>query len=405
MEVQSFSAKSSSKIFLSMAILGGLGCIATFFSGSNEHGHTAYWYSYLIAVVFFLSLSLGGLFFVLIQHLTRAAWSVTVRRIAENVAGTLNWFWVLIIPVAVIGGPDIFSWMHADVVAGDKILQAKAGYLNATFFYVRLAAYILVWVLLTRSLLKKSVAQDTSGDKNITKSLAKMSTYGLILYALTETFFAFDFMMSLNPHWFSTMFGVYYFSCSAVGIMALLIIIAAVLQKKGYVKSDVINTEHYHDLGKLLFGFNVFWTYIAFSQWMLIWYANLGEETDFFLLRTIGDWKTLSIVIPILHFAIPFLFLMSREVKRNIKALTFMSVWLLVISYVDIYWLIMPNINISHGGHGYGQVGVHFGLTDISSLLLAGGFFFYLLVKNMEKSSLVPLKDPRLSECLKYENG
>ncbi len=390
MDLKPFKAKSSSKLFLVVAALGALGCVWGLITNKAHFG-----FSYLTAFTYFLSLALGGLWFVLIQHVTKAGWSVVVRRIAENIASTLKWAWLLVLPLLIFSLHDLFHWTHADAVAHDSILQSKAGYLNLPFFFVRVICFFAIWAGFSHWLLKTSVAQDKTGDKKLTLTLQKWSTVGTILYALTETFFAFDFVMSLNAHWFSTIFGIYYFACSAVGIFSLLIVVSQLLRRNGYLKG-IITVEHDHDLGKLLFGFNIFWTYIAFSQWMLIWYANLGEETPFFHMRAVGSWKTYSIVLPILHFVIPFFFLISRKVKRNNLGIFAGALWLLVINYIDIYWLIMPNFH---------KEGVQFSLMDLSGVLFVGGLFFWLLIKTMEKSSLIPEKDPRLPESLHFENA
>jgi hypothetical protein len=390
MENKRFKAKITSKILLGLAVLGCAGCVLMFIRDREQFA-----FGYLTSFAFFICLALGAVLFVLIHHLTRAGWSVVVRRIAENIASNLQWMWILAVPLLVFNMHDLFHWSHSEAIANDPILQSKSAYFETWFFILRACIYFSVWYITSWLLLKKSVKQDKTGDKNLTLFLQKWSAPGLILYVITETFFAFDWIMSLNPHWFSTIFGVYFFSCSAMGIMALLIIVAMVLRRMGYLR-DVITVEHYHDLGKYLFGFNMFWAYIAFCQFLLIWYANLGEETPFFHMRAVGSWKSLSVAIPIIHFAIPFFFMISRNVKRNLPALFISALWLFVVNYIDIFWLIMPNHN---------REGIEFGIAEASGLLFIGSLFFYFLVKKMEESSLVPEKDPRLDESLKFENA
>jgi hypothetical protein len=384
-----FKAGGISKLFLLLGIVGAIGTLASFFVDKKQFA-----FSYLVAVCFFLCLALGALWFVLMQHLTRAGWSVVIRRIAENISANLPWMALFILPLALFNLHDLFHWTHEGIELEDPVIAKKLGYLNTPFFWVRLVLYFAVWTWLSRKLLSKSVEQDRTGDKTITLKLQKMATYGTVLYALTETFFAFDWIMGLNAHWFSTIFGVYYFACSAVGFFSLTIILTQALRKAGYLKG-IMTVEHDHDLGKLLFGFNIFWNYIAFSQFLLIWYANLGEETPFYHMRATGDWKTLSLIMPVIHFVIPFFFFISRVVKRNSIGLTTAAIWLFVVNYIDIFWLIMPN---------HSTEGPQYGWMDVSSVLFVGGFFFYLLLKRMEKSSLVPEKDPRLSESLHFKN-
>ena len=309
---------------------------------------------------------------VLIHHVTRSGWSVTIRRIAEILAGNLTWMALLAIPL-LFGLGDMFHWTHHDAVEHDPILQAKSAYLNLPFFLIRTVLYFLVWIGTCRFLLKLSLQQDKTGDIGLSLKLAKWSTLGLVLFALSITFFAVDWIMSLDAHWFSTIFGVYYFADSAVAIFASLIVISFVLQKSGHLHKW-INVEHYHDMGKLLFGFNVFWAYIAFSQYFLIWYANVPEETMFYHHRSEGAWKLVSLTLPWVHFAIPFLLLMSRNVKRNVPILTMGAVLLLIMGYVDVYWLIMPNFDYHHP---------HFGIAEISSLLAIGGIFVYLFTRRL----------------------
>jgi hypothetical protein len=377
------------KIFLGLGIVGAAGCVASFFS--NKVGFFA---SYLTAFAFFLALSLGAMFFVMVQHVARCAWSVTVRRIAETSAANLQWMAVLSIPLF-LGVPVLFAkWWDPSIATTDHLVHLKAAYLNQPFFILRNIAYFAIWFVCSRWLFKTSVQQDESKDPAITLKLGKWSCLGLILFALTQTFWAFDWIMTLNPHWFSTMFGVYYFAGAVVAQYCFLIIMSA--WARNPVAKDKIGVEHFHDLGKLLFGHNVFWTYIGFSQFMLIWYANIPEETIFFHMRAVGSWKTVSLLLPWCHFAIPFLFLMSHNIKRKMMLLVLGSIWLLVMCYVDIFWLIQPN---------FYENGAHFGLSDISSILGIGGIFMFLFVKRLKSVSLIAVGDPRLHDCLTYDNG
>ncbi len=392
LENLSFKAGKSKSIFLGIAVLGfvlsGIG-LAT--------NHSQFAFSLLTSYLFYLSIALGGLFFVLIQHLTRAGWSVVVRRIAENVTANLQWAWVpllILIPFALFGDHPMFHW--AAPGEHDAIIQAKHAYLNKPFFLIRTVVFAIVWIVLTRFLILNSIAQDKSGDHNITLTLQKWSTLGIVLYGFSETFFTFDWSMSLNPHWFSTIYGVYFFSCSAVSIFCVLIIVSYLLRRNGYL-GKTITVEHYHDMGKLMYGFNCFWAYIAFCQFLLIWYTNLGEETIFFHARAVGSWKSWGIALVFIHFVIPFVLLMSRNVKRYLPALFAGAIWILASNFMDIYWLVMPTIN---------PKGVHFTLTsDLGCFLLLGGLFGYLLVNRMQKSSLIPEKDPRLDESLHFTNA
>lgn len=360
--------------------------------GGHHGGGQRFWYSYLTAYMWALSIALGGLFFVVIQFLVRAGWSVVVRRVAENVMGTLPLFAVLFIPVF-IGLPDTHQHWWNVKEGIDPLLDGKRGYLNQSFFYIRTVGYLVIWTVLSMYFLRNSVAQDTSGDHSLTRKLQAWSPIGVILFGLTVTFAAIDWVKTMDPHWYSTMWGVYYFAGCLVGIFSTMALLIIWLQRDGYVQK-VINEEHYHDIGKLLFGFNVFWTYIAFSQYFLIWYANIPEEQLWFEHRSEGGWREFGMFLAIGHFFIPFFFLLPRAIKRNRVTLFIGAAWLLFMQYVDVYFMIMPmfshqlNPSIVDGLAAVGML----------SLLLAGVAYW------MNRSHLIPIKDPRLPESLAFEN-
>ncbi len=376
-------------IFLGAGVLGIIGSAISFMQNRKD-----FFASYLTVVAYFLAISLGSLFFVMVQHLARVGWSTTIRRLSETVAGNLMWMPLFFLPL-VFGLNELFPWLNPEMRATDLLLQKKAAYLNITFFSIRQIIFLAVWWILSWYFLRTSTAQDKSGDVKLTHQMGKMAALGLALFALTETFWAFDWIMSLEPHWFSTMFGVYYFAGAVVAQYCVLILFMTISRAVSGRK-DVYRKDHYHDAGKLLFGHNVFWTYIGFSQFFLIYYANIPEETIFFLHRATGSWKVISLLLPWCHFAIPFLFLMSHHVKRNVTAICVGATWLLVMCYVDIYWLIQPNFH---------HHGAHFGLSDISSILMVGGFFIFLIINRIKKYNFIPSGDPRLKECLTYDNG
>lgn len=350
--------------------------------------------SYLTAYMYWLSIGLGGLFFILIQYVTRAGWSITVRRIAENVAITLPLMALLSLPLLIWGTHDLYHWTHHHAVESDPILLGKSGYLNLPFFYIRAIIYFTVWCGTALYFFSQSIKQDRTHDPEITRKLTKASPLLILLWALTLTFASFDWIMSLDPHWFSTMFGVYYFAGSAVAIFAFIAFIAIGLRFSGALE-EVVTAEHFQDIGKFLFGFCVFWAYIAFSQYMLYWYANIPEETAWFLHRWEGSWKSVSIVLGVGHFAIPFYFLMSRHIKRRLMTLFIGAIWMLAIHYVDLYWQIMPTVHKDNA---------HFSLMDLATFLAIGGLFMGIFGLALVRNPLVPAKDPRLAESLAHEN-
>lgn len=370
--------------------------------------------SYLVSYCFFLSISLGALFFVALQHLVRAGWSVAVRRLAELLAANVACMGLLFLPILVpllLGRTGLYTWSDPDVVAGDELLKWKQPYLNVPFFAVRAVIYFLVWVLLARFYLANSTRQDTSGDPRLTRRMEKLSAVALILFAVTITLAAFDWLMSLEPHWFSTIYGLYFFAGAVVAFFAAVVLLAMALQTGGRLTRS-ITTEHYHELGKLLFGFIVFWGYMAFSQYMLIWYANIPEETRWYADRQSGPWTAVSLALLFGHLLIPFFGLLSREVKRRRILLGAWAAWMLVVHWIDLYWLIMPTFAQGlplPGTQGLplpGTLGhLPFGLIDLCCMIAVGGPFMAGLLWSARDRALLPVKDPRLDESLAFENS
>jgi len=359
-----------------------------------EGGLDRWLQSYLVSFAFLLSLCLGGLFFVMLQHVTRAGWSVVVRRVAEGVAANVDLMAFLAIPV-VLGIGRLYHWAHPEVVAHDPILAGKAGYLNPTFFILRLVLYFGIWIVLSRLLVARSAAQDANGEPAVTLGMEKISAPGLVLFALSTNFAAFDLLMSLDPHWFSTIFGVYYYSAGVVGFCSVLAILLYWLQGRGRLV-DVVSSEHYHEVGKLMFAFIVFWAYIAFSQYMLIWYGNIPEETDWFLRRQTGDWVWVSLALLFAHFFIPFLALISRPPKRHPARLSVIAVWVIAACWLDIYWLVVPEFSPGVA---------RFGAVDVLCFLGLAGIWTAVLGWRLGRRALVPRSDPRLGESLAFESA
>jgi len=375
-----------------LAVIGIGGALVV--AGSMEHGTENLFETYLVSFSFFLAISLGGLFFVLLQHCTRAGWSVVVRRVAEAVAANVWLMAVFAIPV-VLGMNHLYPWTDAAAAAHDPLLAGKVGFLNPTFFVIRLIVYFLLWGLMASFLHRTSVAQDSSGESALTLRMERLSAPGMVLFALSINFAAFDLLMSLDPHWFSTIFGVYYFSVSVVAFLAVMPKILYALQSRGILK-NAITVEHYHDFGKLLFGFNVFWAYIAFSQYMLIWYGNIPEETEWFLKRQTGDWATVSLILIFGHFVLPFLLLVSRAIKRRPALLAVTGGYVAAMCWVDLYWLVIPEFSPGVA---------RFGLLDILCFLGLNGLWSAGLLLRLRRHSVIAEKDPRLEESLTFENA
>jgi hypothetical protein len=361
---------------------------------SSEGGMDHLLETYLVSFAFFLGISLGALFFVLLQHCTRAGWSVVARRVAETIAANVWLMAVLVIPI-VLGMEHLYHWTDAAAAAHDPLLTGKLGFLNRGFFLVRLGVYFIVWGVIASFLYRTSVSQDTSGDPALTLRLERLSPFGMVLFALSLNFASFDLLMSLDPHWFSTIFGVYYFSVSVVAFLAVMPKVLYGLQMRGILE-NAVTVEHYHDFGKLLFAFIVFWAYIAFSQYMLIWYGNLPEETEWFLKRQTGDWTTVSLILIFGHFLIPFVLLISRAVKRRPLLLALTGGYVALMCWIDIYWLVIPEFSPGVA---------RFGLLDVLCLLGMTGVYSAALILRLKNHSVLAERDPRIVESLVFESA
>jgi hypothetical protein len=408
-----------SKLGLIIFLIGAA-ALATSFVGlwlanGADHeveGHpyrTNFYMVYLVAYMFTLSLALGALFFVIVQHVARAGWSIVVRRVAENMAVTLPAMLLLFIPI-LIGAHDIYHhWMGAIIDPAmegkgyDAIIAGKSGYLNETFFYIRAAIYFTVWITLAIWFRRKSIEQDENGNPELSLKMARVGAPGLVAFGVTLTFAAFDWIMSIDPHWFSTMFGVTYFAGSVMAFLALLALTCMFLASKNLLK-DAVNAEHYHDIGKLMFAFMIFWSYVNFSQYFLIQYADIPEETLWFQKRAVdgSNWGTVGIILVAGHFLVPFIFLMSRHMKRNRTPLEIGAAFLLVMHWIDMQFLIMPDGKPPAPDH----LGSNFapGWVDAATLIGVFGIFLGLTLRNIAGSNLLPTRDPKLKESLKFVN-
>ncbi|MFQ6604631.1 MAG: hypothetical protein ACE5D8_03650 [Fidelibacterota bacterium] len=369
---------------LMFSALSGLG----YFMNAGQ-----FFYSWLVAFIFWTTIGLGALFFILVHYLAHSIWSVVIRRVAETIMIVLPWLVIFFLPI-LFGMHELYHWTHKEVVMSDAILLRKSAYLNTTFFIIRAAFYFTVWFFLTRIMYRKSLAQDDGEETTLYRHLRPIAAPGMFLFAITLTFSAFDWVMSLDPHWYSTIFGVYIFAGAFVTIFAAFILLLLALNHHG-IMTEEVTIEHYHDLGKFLFAFTVFWTYIAGAQYFLIWYGNIPEETVWFIHRWEGSWKYVSLFLMAGHFAIPFLILLFRASKRNLRRLGVMAGLIFVMHYVDLYWLIMPE---------HFRDGVSPSWMDITSWLGIGGIFLYVFWRNFTAHAVLPIKDRYLTKSMKFVN-
>lgn len=373
--------------FAFVALIGWTATVAGFFLDRKE-----FFPSYLVAFVFFLTIALGAAFYVMVQHLTGSAWSVTVRRLMESLMRSLPLFIPLFVPLA-FGIHDLYHWSHAEA-AQDPILSQKLSYLNEKWFLIRNAGVLIVLSFFATRLWWHSRRQDDNGSLHHTFAAEKWSAPGVIVLFLGGSVLAFDLVMSLDPHWFSTMFGVIFLAGGALAFMATLIIASLALRSGGYL-THTINEEHYHDMGKWLFALTVFWAYVSFSQYMLIWYGNLPEEIMWFKHRTEGSWMAVAALLIVGHFLVPFFTLMPRAMKRRRGVLGFFAGWMLLMHFFDLYWQIMPTFH----KHGFA-----FSWVTLAAMAAVGGSAGLVFWSGFREKPLIPVGDPRLKQALAFHN-
>ena len=369
-------------------VLGAAGLIAS--AAGAFMDRATFFEAYLTAFTFWTTLALGGMFFVLINQLTSAVWSTVLRRTAENLASLLPVMAIFAIPL-LFGLHDLYHWADHHHVAHDEILMWKAPYLNATFFIIRLAAYFIIWSTLVFFINRYSRRQD-KGDTRATALLYRTAAIGIVPYAFTVTFFGFDLLMSLDAHWFSTIFGVYIFSGGFLTALAFMTLIFIYFRKQN-LATDLIRPVHLADMAKMIFAFTVWWAYIGGAQYFLIWYGNIPEEIGWFLHRWDHGWKVISLILIFLHFAVPFVTLTFAATKRNSWVLGSVTSLLVIMHYVDHYWLVAPSFH---------QHGVTISWMNFATLIGIGGVFIWFLARRMTSAPLVPLGDPKLEKSIHF---
>jgi hypothetical protein len=363
------------------ALLIGAACLLISLIGAVT-ATDQFFRSWLLAFLFWFAIALGALPLVMLHHLVGGNWGFATRRILESVTRTLPLMTILFLPV-VLGIHSLYEWSHQDVVSQDIILQHKSPYLNATFFVVRAAVYFALWLVLGWLLNRWSAEQDRTRDASIVKRFQRLSGPGLIIYALTITFAATDWVMSLEPHWFSTIYGMMFMVGQTLTTLAFVIAILALLSDtpplSGFVKPEILN-----DLGNLLFAFIMLWAYLSFSQYIIIWSGNLPEEIPWYLRRSRGGWQWIAVALALFHFAIPFFLLLVRRYKRRRQVISAIAVAVVIMRLVDLIWLVVP----AH------EPAFHIHWLDLATLAGIGGIWIAGFSKQLRKQSLLPLGDP-----------
>lgn len=392
-----FELKGSAKTTLTaMIVIGIVSLLGAFFGLHLEgrHGHSnPGWSALLVATFFATGISLAGVFFTAVGHITGSHWNVTIRRIAETYGKFLPVGLILMAVIGIFGLHDLYEWSHEEVVKADHLLQHKSGFLNPGAFIFRLVVIGIAWSVFGFFFYKRSTAQDEDKDVKHTQFNQKLAGGFIIFFALSFSLVSIDLLMSLTPHWFSTIWGVYCFAGIYQSALSSLAVMIYFLKKNGYL-GDLLNENHIHDLGKFMLSFCIFWAYIGFSQFMLMWYANLPEETFWFEQRLMGGWAPISIMIPFIKFVIPFFLLLNRPNKRDINFLYKVGIWILCTEVIELFWIVFPS-NFEH-------FSIAAFLVTIGSVIGVIGLFGFIVLKSLESKKLIPVGDPRLETCLNH---
>ncbi|MFO0832046.1 MAG: hypothetical protein U0637_09400 [Phycisphaerales bacterium] len=365
-----------------------------------------------VGVMSVLAMCLGATFFLMVFHLMGAGWTSTLRRQFENVAAFLPFAWLglaVILGIELAKGGVQFAWLKPEHMH-NPVLVAKSGFYYwpghmkegalPLFFILRTAIYGAFWTFLVSRLRGLSLAQDRTGDRALSARAKFMCAWGMPLFALSIAFCAFDYLMSLDYSFFSTMWGVYYFAGAAFSGVAVVTFVLARLVKSGKVQGAV-TSEHFHDLGKIMFSFTVFWAYISFCQYFLYWYANIPEETAFYVHRSGPEWKMLGVFLMIGHFGLPFVYLVSRDVKKNLFLISVACLWFVLVHVADIFWIVRPMTYAGGGQADPMMSGIWLDLLGIVGVLLV---FAGFLVKKVSGGVLVAVNDPFIQEGLEHRN-
>lgn len=372
--------------FFSLASIALISLLVSIALGMRHPQQFAF--SWLFAFIFFLTICIGSLFWILVHHGIDVEWSVGVRRQMENMASLFPALALFFIPLIFVA-PILWKWMV--IPHGKSIqLEEKAAYLNLTFFWLRAAFYFLFFTTVSLLLRKLSVAQDKNGDPHYTLMARKVTFASLPFFAVCLTFAAVDWLMGLDFKWVSTMWGVYIFAGSALSSLCVLLLIVTALRSAGYLEG-IVSERHYALMGQLMTAFTVFWAYIGFDQYMLIWYANIPEETVYFLRRNTESWCTLNIILVLGHFLVPFLLLLFRNPKRRPAYLCGVACWILLMHLLDVYIIVLPMLH---------PAGVSPSILDLLSLVAIGSALAAVFLKRLGDVPLWPLRDPRLKDSI-----
>ena len=368
-------------------VLGLVLAIAGFFMSGADR----FFQAYLVAYTFWMGVILGAMALLMVQHLSGGVWGIVLRRPFEAAVRTLPVMTILFLPI-LFGMHSLYEWTHPEA-ANDPLIQAKAAYLNSTAFIARQFVYFAIWNTIGFLLTRWSAEHDRTGDARLLGRMSKLSGAGLLIYAYSVTFAMVDWTMSVNPHWFSTIWGMLYVGGQGLSAFAFGICVLVMLAQTTPL-NRVITEHHFHDLGKLLFAFLMLWAYLSFSQFIIIWSANIPEEIPHYLDRWENTWKFLSIFIVVGHFMVPYALLLSRDLKRNFTRLRVIATWLLFARLADYFWHVAPELH---------KDGMSISLLDVALPLAIGGVFISLFVTQLGGRSLLPINDPDIDKALHHQ--
>jgi hypothetical protein len=373
---------------LAAGIAGVVLCVAGVIIDGNPN---QFYRSYLWAYLYVVGLSVGPLAWLMLQYITGGNWGVVIQRTCEAAGRTLPLVALMFLPI-LIGMRNLYNWMIPARVAADPDLIHKHLYLNLPFFLARTVVYLGGWILISTLFNRWSVREDREGHNAVHGKMSALAPPGLIFWAISVTFMSIDWVLSIHPEWFSTMFGLLFMASQGLTSMAFLIALLVLLSRRRPM-SDVLTPRHLHDLGKLLLALVMVWAYFSFSQFLIIWAGNLPEEIPWYLTRLNGGWGYVALMLVFGHFALPFALLLSRDLKRNFKLLAGIAIFILFMRMVDLYWIVAPDFN----KHSF-----HFSFLDLAAPMgLLGLWLAYFFVQ-LEKRPLMPINNPNLEDALQH---
>lgn len=347
--------------------------------------------SYLFAYLFWAGLALGCLSIMLLQHVSGGGWGLLIRRLLEAGARTLPLMLLLFVPL-IFGMQQVYEWARPDVLASDEVLRQKSVYLNVPFFVIRTVIYFGVWIGLMYIWNRWSAEQDRTGNPALDHRLKMLGRVGLLLYFITMTFAAFDWGMSLEPHWFSTMYGIIFVIGQGLVTFAFMIVLVALLGDRRPL-ADLVTPQRFNDLGNLLLAFTMLWAYVSFSQYLIAWSGNLPEEVPWFLRRQSGGWQWIALALVVFQFILPFLLLLSRQNKRRIQVLGRVAILIVVMHMVEVFWLIVP---------AFHATGLRIHWLDLAAILGIGGLWLSVFVWQLKGMPIIPAHDSRLQDAAQH---